>query len=334
MVKPPPTAAGSPAKVFGAFALRAFALCAFAFCAFALLFAFGCAEESGEGAASVEASGEYPIVVEDDLGRGVEIPARPEAIGSMAPSVTETVFAVGAQGRLAGVTTADDYPAEVEDYPVIGGYREPNFERVIAEEIDLLFVSSEAATTEEAEEVERLGRTTVVVVNPETVEAAISSVGLVGRAVGEPEEARRLEGELQRELEEVEASVSEFPEPKVFYEVWPDPLRTVGPGSFVHDAIVRAGGRNIAAGTGEAYPSFSEEAVVEESPDFYLAGEKSPEPPGAFERLSPASEARLVRVDEDLVSRPGPRVVEGVREVSEAIHPEAFAGEASAEVKR
>ncbi|MBA2376121.1 MAG: ABC transporter substrate-binding protein [Actinomycetota bacterium] len=293
-----------------------------------LLLAAGCEATSAGEAGSPDSSGGFPVVVEDDLGREVEVPARPEAIGSMAPSVTEAIFAVGAERRLAGVTTTDDYPREVEDYPVIGGYREPNFERVAEMGIDLLFVSSEAATEDEAEEIKRLGRATVIVVNPETVDEAISSIGLIGKSVGEAENARRLQNDLRAELDEIGDAVADEPKPTVFYEVWPDPLRTVGPGSFIHDAIRVAGGENIAADTGEAYPSYSEEILVEAGPDYYLAGRgTSGEVPGAYERLAGVAGTKFVRVDEDLVSRPGPRVVEGVREISEAIHPEAFDGE-------
>jgi iron complex transport system substrate-binding protein len=267
----------------------------------------------------------YPRVVVDDLGREVELPDRPEAVGSLAPSITETLFALGAEDRLAGVTTADDYPPEVADYPVIGGYREPNFERVVALGIDLLFVSSEAATGDEAEDMERLGRAAVVVVDPGTVEEAISSIGLVGEAVGEEEAARELQGELRAELAAVEEAVAGEPRPRVFYEVWPDPLRTVGPGSFIHDAITLAGGENVAAGTGEAYPTYSEEALLRQDPDYYLVGSETTEEErrAAFAALR---EGRVVRIEEDLVNRPGPRVVEGVRELARAIHPEAFEG--------
>lgn len=283
-------------------------------------------EETARGVAE----GGYPLVVEDDLGREVEIPSRPERVGSMAPSVTETLFALGAGERLAGVTTADDYPEEVEEIPEIGGYREPNPEKVLAEEIEVLFLSSQSATPEEAEEVEERTRAEVVVVEPETVEAAISSIGLVGRVVGEREEARALQRELRSELREIEAAVAGEPRPTVFFELWNDPLRTVGPGSFVHDAIVVAGGENVAAGTGESYPTYSVETLIKRDPDFYLVGSANPkevERRAAYSSLGAVEEGRVKRVDADLVERPGPRVVEGVREISEAIHPEAFEGE-------
>lgn len=290
----------------------------------ALVVAGGGAADSG-GTAAPDASGNSSILVEDGLGREVEVPARPEAIGSMAPSVTEAIFAVGAEGRLAGVTTADDYPREAGDLPVIGGYRDPNFERVAERGIDFLFVSSDASTEDEAEEMELLGRATV---NAETVDEAISSIGLVGRSVGEAENARRLEDGLRVELDEIKAAVADEPKPMAFYEAWPDSLQTVGPGSFIHDAIRVAGGENTAADTGEAYPSYSEEALIERGPDYYLAGDGTPDdPPRAYDRLATVSEARLVRIDEDLVGRPGPRAVEGVRGIAEAIHPEFFAGE-------
>jgi len=275
---------------------------------------------------------EYPLVVEDDVGRKVEIGSRPERLGSVAPSVTETIFAVGAGERISGVTTADDYPPEAKEIESIGDYREPNVEKVLALEIDLLFISFDSATAEAAEELERKTKATVVVINPKTVDEAVSSVGLVGRIVGEREKASALEGRLRGDLEEVENAVAGQPRPTVFYEVWDDPLQTVGPGSFIHDAIEQAGGRNIAADTGQAYPSYSEETLLKKDPDYYLISSTTPEEVEkrpAYASLTAVERGQVSVVDPDLVTRPGPRVVEGVRRIAESIHPEAFQKEAA-----
>lgn len=266
----------------------------------------------------------YPVVVKDDVGRKVEIASRPERLGSMAPSITETAFAVGAGDSVVGVTTADDYPAQTKKIKKIGDYREPNVEKVLALDIDVLFVSFDSATAGFAEDLEEKTKTDVVVLNPKTVDGAIESVGLVGKVVGERDEARALEGRLRRELNEVERAVAGRPEPTVFYEVWDDPLQTVGPGSFIHDAIEHAGGENVAAGTGKAYPSYSEETLLERDPDFYLVSETTPQEVGerpAYSSLAAVRRDRVSIVDADLIGRPGPRLVEGVRSIAESIHP-------------
>lgn len=277
-------------------------------------------QETGKGP-------DYPVVVRDDVGRKVEISSRPAQIGSMAPSITETVFAVGAGERVVGVTTADNYPAETKEIEKIGDYREPNVEKMLALDIDLLFISFDSATVEFAEDLEGETQADVVVLNPKTVDGAVESVGLVGRAVGEREEAGALQGRLEGDLASVERAVSGRPKPTVFYEIWDDPLQTVGPGSFIHDAIVHAGGENVAAGTGEAYPSYSEETLLKKDPDYYLVSATTPEEvasrPG-YSSLTAVREDRVSVVDADLVSRPGPRLVKGVREMAEAIHPDAF----------
>ncbi|MBA3952219.1 MAG: ABC transporter substrate-binding protein, partial [Rubrobacter sp.] len=120
------------------------------------------------------------------------------------------------------------------------------------------------------------------------------------------------------------------PKPTVFYEVWGDPLQTAGPGSFIDDAIRLAGGTNVAADTGDAYPEYSKETLLQRDPDYYLAGRSSGVTveeisgrPG-YPALGAVKDGRVTIVNDDLVVRPGPRIVEGVREIAEAIHPKAF----------
>jgi iron complex transport system substrate-binding protein len=272
----------------------------------------------------------YPIVIRDDVGRRVEIESRPERLGSMAPSITETLFAVGAGERVVGVTTADDYPPEVESIEEVGEYRQPNVERVASLGIEVLFLSSSSATVEQAEDLERKTRAKVVVINPESVEDAISSIGTVGKIVGNREEAREVEERLRGELEQIESKVGGLSRPTVFYEISGEPLITAGPGSFVHDVIRRAGGTNVAAGADQAYPQYPPERLLEENPDYYLVGRGSGttveevKSRGTYSALRAVQEDRVFVVNDDLVDRPGPRIVEGVREIAEIIHPDAL----------
>lgn len=280
--------------------------------------------------ATTQASSGYPVTVEDSVGREVEIDERPDSIASMAPSVTETLFEVGAGDRVSGVTTADDYPPEVEEIETIGDYRQPNQEKIIALGTDLLFISFDYSTRSEAEELEETTGADVVVVNPKTVDEALDSVGLVGEAVGNPERAADAEQDLRAELDSIREKVSGEPRPTVFYEVYSDPLQTAGPGSFIHDAIRLAGGKNVAAEAGEAYPSYSQERLIEADPDHYLYGSLSgstAEDIGdreAYSSLDAVERGNVTEINDDLISRPGPRIVDGVRQIAEALHPQQF----------
>lgn len=276
-----------------------------------------------------QSTGGYPVTITDDAEREVVIEEEPQEIASMAPSVTETLFAVGADERVVGVTTSDNYPEEVTEIEKVGDYSEINVEKVLELETDLLFVSFDT-TAERADELEEQTNAEVVVVDPGTLEEVLSSIELVAEAAGEPENGRELADELRAELDEIEEAVAGEPEPTVFYEVYGDPLQTVGPGSFIDDAINVAGARNIAADTNEAYPTYSAETVIERDPDHYLVGsfsgtnvEAVAERPG-FSELSAVTEGNVSTIDDDLISRPGPRIVEGVRQIAESVHPEAF----------
>jgi len=285
---------------------------------------------SGANTSGPEEASGYPLTITDAVGREVTFDSRPKRIVSMAPSVTETLFAVGAANRVVGVTTADDYPPEVEAVERVGDYRGPNVEKVLSLNTDLMILSFDGATEGYAEDMAEKTRTKVVVLNPKTVDAAISSVGLVAKLVGEREKGRVVEERLRDELGRIGEKVAGEPKPTVFYEVWGDPLQTAGPGSFIDDAIRLAEGTNVAADTGDAYPEYSKETLLQRDPDYYLAGRSSGVTveeisgrPG-YPALGAVKDGRVTVVNDDLVVRPGPRIVDGVREIAEAIHPKAF----------
>lgn len=305
----------------------------------AMTFVSACAGgTSGEGTGGAETtmssggsgSAEYPVEITDSLGREVVIDSEPENIASMAPSVTETLFEVGAGEKVVGVTTADEYPEEVAEIEKIGDFQQVNVEKLLELDTDLLFHSYDSTTRDVAEDLEEQTGADVVVVNPKTLDEVVSSMELVGKAAGEPERGRELEQELRSDLEDIASAVEGEPEPTVFYEVFNDPLQTVGPGSFIHDALELAGAENIAADTDKAYPTYSAETVIERDPEYYFIGESvgiTPEDvaerPG-YSSLTAVEEGNVVAVDDASLSRPGPRITEAIREVAEEMHPEAF----------
>ncbi|CAN5569669.1 ABC transporter substrate-binding protein [soil metagenome] len=309
---------------------------------FILAFATACGQSSDGGATGSSGGGTtvaatFPVTVEDDLGRMVEIKQEPDRIGSLAPSVTETLFAVGAGDRVAGVTTADDYPQQVQSIEKIGDYRQANAEKIASLGIDLLFLSFDSATKEQAKDLEVKTGAKVVVINPKSVDETIESIGTVGKAAGNVEKAQVVEERLRAELKQIKTTVEGLPRPTVFYELGFDPLFTVGPGSFVNDAIEIARGKNVTADAQQAYPQYSVEKLLQEDPEYYLAGASS----GAtvedvksrptYSSLQAVRQDKVFVINDDLVNRPGPRIVEGVREIAETIHPEAFGGVTTSE---
>lgn len=306
------------------------------------VFVAACGQESSQSASTTDdtsdggggetAASTFPVTVTDSLGRKVEIEERPEQIGSLAPSATETLFAVGAGNRVAGVTTAGDYPSEVESIEKIGDYQQTNTEKIASLGIDVIIQSFDGYTKEQAEDLEQKTGAKVVALNPTSVNEAIDSVSLIGKTVGNTEKAQVVEERLQSELNQLEQKLEGVSEPTVFYEIGYDPLFTVGPGSFVQDAIQIARGKNVTADADQAYPQYSVEKLLQDDPEYYLAGASSGATVEAIKSRPPYSSLQAVQQDkvfvinDDLVNRPGPRIVEGVREIAETLHPEAFDG--------
>jgi iron complex transport system substrate-binding protein len=287
-------------------------------------------DTSGDGGGTTAST--FPVTVTDSLGRKVEIEQRPEQIGSLAPSATETLFAVGAGNRVAGVTTADDYPQQVESIEKIGDYQQTNTEKIASLGIDVIIQSFDGYTKEQAEDLEQKTGAKVVALNPTSVDEAIDSVSQVGKVVGNTEKAQVVEERLRSELNQLEQKLEGVSEPTVFYELGYDPLFTVGPGSFVQDAIQIARGENVTADAQQAYPQYSTEKLLQDDPEYYLAGRSSgatvesivSRPP--YSSLQAVQQDKVFVINDDLVNRPGPRIVDGVREIAETIHPEVFGG--------
>lgn len=290
----------------------------------------GSAGSGSETTMETAESSKYPLTITDDVGRKMTLNSKPDRIISFAPSVTETLFAVGAGNRVVGVTTSDDYPPEARSIEAVGGYNGPNVEKVISLDADLMILSFDSSTKAYADDMQEKTGTKVIVINPKSLEGAISSIGTVADIVGESEKGQVVKERLNSELKQIEDQVSGEPKPTVFYEVWGDPLQTAGPGSFIDDAIKAAGGTNIAANTKEAYPQYSKEVLLRKNPDYYMVGvtsgisaEDISGRPG-YSSLKAVEDDHVSVVDDNLIVRPGPRIVEGVREIAEEIHPKVF----------
>lgn len=273
----------------------------------------------------------FPLTVVDDAGRTVTVPRAPQRIVSLAPSNTEILFAIGAGGRVVGVDNFSDYPPEgVKDLPRVGGLLYTNFEKIVELRPDLLLTIG--GTEKQVQKLEELGLT-VVVLQPRTFEDVFEKVLLVGQLVGAGEGARDVAREMRRRVDAVRTALAGLPRarrPRVFYEVWHDPLFTVGPGGFIHDVIVTAGGINVFADAQRDWPQVSLEEVVRRDPQAIITTFKesyeqlrSRTRPG-WEGITAVRRGRILLIDQNIIARPGPRLVEGLEAIARFLHPDRF----------
>lgn len=271
-----------------------------------------------------------PRTFVDDLDRTVIITHLPRRIISLAPSITETLFAIGLGDRVVGVTQYCDHPPEATTKPKVG-YIHPNLESVVALQPDLVLAPRELLRADILSKLEQLQITTYVL-DATTVDSILTHIQTLGQILRASPAADDLVHRMRKRIEEIKARTAFLPRPRVLYVLNSEPLITIGPGSFIHQMIELAGGSNVAAGARTAYPRLSMEAVLKEDPELILfpTGRSEGIAAGEEERwqrwttLSAIKFRRLHRVPNDLLNRPGPRIIQGLEALARAIHPEAF----------
>lgn len=273
------------------------------------------------------------VTVLDDAQRTVEIRGVPERIISLAPSNTEVLFALGLVDKVVGVTDLCDYPEEAQEIEKVG-FVEINLEKIVDLEPDLVLYIGGAAQLEKTQTMEDLGLT-VLVLAPSDIEGIFADIELVGRTTGTEDEAVDLVSELRARMDEVLSRVAQAKrQPLVFYELdATDPARpwTAGPGSFIDALITMAGGVNLGASAEMEWAQFSTEEVIAQDPEIIILGdanygvtaESVEERPG-WGVITAVKAGAIYPIDDTLVSRPGPRIVDGLEELARIIHPELF----------
>jgi iron complex transport system substrate-binding protein len=278
------------------------------------------------------------LTVIDDHGRKVTIANYPpERIVSLAPSNTEILFALGLDDKVVGVSRYCDYPPKVKELveegklAVVGGYADPNIEKIVGLKPDVVF----AATTVQLKAVESLEEkgVTVILLDPKNIQDILDDILLVGKATGKEAEAKKLVEEMRRRIDFVVIKTQNVSyRPRVYYEVWHDPLMSVGPGTWVHELIELAGGSNIFSDAKVKYPKVSSESVIARNPEIIIikigymgevAREEIAKRPG-WNTIDAVKNGKIYEVDENILIRPGPRIVEGLETLARIIHPELF----------
>ena len=253
----------------------------------------------------------------DDLGRTVRLPVKIDRAVSLAPNLTENIFAVGAGDRLVGVTTYCDYPQEALKIEKVGDTQTPNAERIIALQPQLVLVSTasqlEAFTKTLADQ-----NIAVFVTNPTSFDSVLHNLEQLGEIFGTSDKSKVLVDELNRRAASVEEGNSSQRPVRVFIQISREPLYTIGSGSFLTEIVRRAGGDVVTKDVEKAFPVLSKETALALSPEAIILSdsEDNREPNEAFKNSPAVKNGKVFRIDPDILSRPGPRLIDAMEEIA------------------
>ena len=258
--------------------------------------------------------------VTDELGRTVTIPVNLKRAVSLAPNLTENIFAVGAGDRLVGVTTFCNYPDAAKSIAKIGDTMNPNMESIVALRPDIVFVST-------ASQIEAFMKTlaangiAVYVTNPDSLEGVLRNLRQLGDLFGTGERAEELTAELQARIDKLKQPDSN--RVRVFVQISREPLFTIGKQAFLTAALENAGAESVTAGVESAYPKLSKETASALNPEALILSESpdNMEPNAAFRNSPAIRNGRVYKVNADILSRPGPRLVDALEQIARDLHP-------------
>jgi cobalamin transport system substrate-binding protein len=267
----------------------------------------------------------------DQLGRHLTVPENPERIVSLAPSITEIVFALGQGYRLKGVTTYSDFPPEAEKLPKVGSYVELDLEKIVALRPDLCIATKDGNPIAVARRLESM-KIPVYAVDPRNLETVMQTVQEIGGLLNVQEKADKLVQRMNLRIQKIKSLVAKTTyRPRVFFQIGVSPIVSVGSHTFSNELIALAGGKNLAQGP-IAYPRYSIEQVLALSPEVIII--TSMARAAVFKQVKaewsrwPTMPAvrhhRIYIEDSNLFDRPTPRLVDGLELLARLIHPELF----------
>ncbi|WP_026689439.1 ABC transporter substrate-binding protein [Alteribacter aurantiacus] len=285
--------------------------------------------ESGEP----EEKGSFPVTVEDARGEELTIESQPEEIISLLPSNTELIYGLDAWDQLVAVTANDDFPQKASELPSVGDMT-IDVESIIAKDPDLVLAGA-INDLEALEQIENAGIQVVVVEDTNTFEDFYTVVTVMGDVLGKSEEAEEMVRSFQEEIDRIEGIASDIPEEErvsVWIEVGADPLFTAGTGTFIDEMLTTIGAENVAGGE-EGWVQFTEEDAVQLNPEAIILtyGAYVEDARGdvlnrsAWQSVSAIEQDRVYEMeDSNMITRQGPRLIEGVETLAELIYPDRY----------
>lgn len=257
-----------------------------------------------------------PVTVVDDAGRRVTVAQPAQRVISMAPHATELLFAAGGGARVVGVMNYSDYPAAAKSIPLVGSNSQIDMERVLALKPDLIVVWHTGNTARQIAQIESLG-VPVFHSEPRRLVQVAENIERIGQLLGTGAAARTAAAQYRTKLSGLEARYGKRPQVSVFYQIWDQPLYTLNDAQIASDAIRVCGGRNVFGAMKVVAPEVGIEAVIAADPEAILAGKRTdPANPGVklwepYRSMTAVKRGNLLTVDGELLTRPGPRAVEG-----------------------
>ena len=253
----------------------------------------------------------------------------PQRVVSLAPSVTETLFALGFGDRVVGVTTYCDYPPEAQRLPKIGGFTNPSLEAIVATRPDLVIGVNDSSHPVKTKELEHLG-IKIVLISVTSLDEILNSFKSVARMLERPEAGDKLAQKITRQFEQVTRRVAAAPRRSTLLAVGLRPLVAVGGKNFIDELITLAGGENIAGNAAQPWLNLPDEYVVAKAPQVIIQAGMGSERGtsakywGDLKSIPAVRDRRVYSYPSDKILRPGPRVGEGLEEIARLVHPECF----------
>lgn len=283
--------------------------------------------DSGSGASASIGGTDYPMSLVDDLGNTVELAAKPEKVVSLAPSVTEILFAIGAGDMVVGRTDYCNYPPEAESVDSIGTYSSPNMELIIEKAPDLVIASDfmDESIKSQLDAID----CAVFITSASSLDEIKDNISTIGMMLGLSDDAEKAVEDIRNTESEIGAAISKVTEPKsAFFDL--GSFYSAGAGSLVDNALSDINVKNIAAETGDEWPQLSAEIIVEGNPDVYISTFTSADELKAisgFAGLKCMEDGNLLVLEyelADMIQRAGPRFAQGELELAKLIYPDAF----------
>jgi iron complex transport system substrate-binding protein len=293
----------------------------------------GSTELRANQSASTPSAKESFKTVRDETGRSVRIPVPVRRVVSLAPSLTESVYALGMDELLVGDTDFCDYPPAAAKKHKVGGATNPSIEEIAALRPDVVLVTKSLNRRETAQQLDRLG-IAVYSTDPHSVDEIRTSVHRLAEVLGNAAAGEALDKELLREESDLRQRLRNVPPKRVLFVIWTDPLISVGRNTFLADALVYAGATSV-VDSSQDWPQMSLEEMVRLQPEFLVFASSHSESvardldalakrPG-WEALEAVKHRRFAVVS-DAINRPAPRLLSAVEDLAHQLHPEAFAG--------
>ncbi|HKE34291.1 MAG TPA: cobalamin-binding protein [Candidatus Acidoferrum sp.] len=253
-------------------------------------------------------------------------------IVSLAPSLTETIYALGLEDRLVGDTDYCDYPVDAQKKTKVGNMINPSLERIVGLHADLVLMVKGPNRPETAHSLEGLGVPSYAV-DPHNLDEIVSSIKKLADVLGVPEAGASVAEGMRRRLDDLHHRIGDFTPKRVLFVVWTQPLISTGQHTFLADALRHAGAISI-VNSSQDWPQVNLEEVAKLQPDFLVFAESQPgNASREVEKLATlpgwkiihAVRDRRYAVISDAVNRPAPRIVSAIEELARQLHPKAFA---------